>query len=90
MLPLKSRRGLVAASRCLLGANLLLPAGFFLGGIHSVAGDPGVGILLVPVGALLLLVGVFLVAQGSKCGTKAGGSRTGPSEQQRNPKTRSN
>jgi hypothetical protein len=64
-LPLGSHRSLIAASRCLLAANVLLPAGFFVGGIFSIAGDPGLGILLVPVGALLLLVGVLLTARAS-------------------------
>ena len=39
------------ASRCLITASVLLPAGFFLGGIVIYAGDPGLGILLVPAGA---------------------------------------
>jgi hypothetical protein len=50
------------ASPCLIGASLLLPGGFFLGGVFLYAGDPGLGVLLVPVGALLLLVGVLLTA----------------------------
>jgi len=45
----------------LTGATVLLPGGFFLGGAMIYAGDPGVGILLVPVGALLLLVAVGLL-----------------------------
>jgi hypothetical protein len=51
------------ASRSLLGASLLLPGGFFIGGLVFYAGDPGLGILLVPVGAVLLLTTVFLVAR---------------------------
>ena len=43
-------------------ASLLLPGGFFLGGVVIYAGDPGLGILLVPVGALLLLTAVLLTA----------------------------
>ena len=53
-------RGL--ASHSLTAASILLPAGFFLGGIYIYDGDPGLGILLVPVGALLLLVAVLLCA----------------------------
>jgi hypothetical protein len=56
-----SRRQL--ASKCLLSASVLLPAGFLLGGMTIYAGDPGLGILLVPVGALLLLLAVLLIAQ---------------------------
>jgi hypothetical protein len=47
-------------SACLIGAGLLIPIGFFLGGLVIHSGDPGLGILLVPVGALLLLLGVGL------------------------------
>ena len=53
----------VAASRCLLGALILLPLGFFLGGVFVHEGDPGLGVLLVPPGALLLFVAVFLTAR---------------------------
>jgi len=51
------------ASRCLVAASILLPAGFFFGGIAIYGGDPGLGILLVPVGALLLLSAVLVVAR---------------------------
>ena len=51
------------ASRCLLAASFLLPAGFFLGGLFIYEGDPGLGVLLVPVGALLLFIAVFSVAR---------------------------
>ncbi len=50
------------ASPCLMGASLLLPGGFFLGGIFIYGGDPGIGIWLVPLGALLLVAGVMLTA----------------------------
>jgi hypothetical protein len=53
------------ASRCLIGALVTLPAGFFLGGLFVHAGDPGLGIFLVPPGGLLLLVAVFLTARGA-------------------------
>lgn len=52
------------ASACLLSAGLLLPAGFFLGGLRAYEGDPGVGIILVPVGGILLLIAVWLTARG--------------------------
>ena len=55
--------GLRLASRCLIAASLLLPGGFLLGGVFIYGGDPGLGILFVPVGALALLIGVFLVAR---------------------------
>lgn len=48
-------------SASLLGASVLLPGGFLLGGIVVYGGDPSLGVLLTPVGAVLLLVAVFLV-----------------------------
>lgn len=48
------------ASPLLLGAGIVLPAGFFLGGMFIYSGDPGFGIVLVPIGAALLFAGVFL------------------------------
>jgi hypothetical protein len=43
-------------------ATVLLPGGFFLGGIATYDGDPGVGVLLAPVGAGLLWVAILLVS----------------------------
>lgn len=53
----------VLASRCLLGALALIPLGFFLGGVFIYGGDPGVGVILVPPGALLLFISVLLTAR---------------------------
>jgi hypothetical protein len=50
------------ASAALLGATVLMPAGFFLGGLFIYAGDPGLGIVLVPVGGILLFAAVLLTA----------------------------
>ena len=50
-------------SVALMGASLSLPGGFFLGGLIFYAGDPGLGIALVPLGACLLLVALFLIAR---------------------------
>ena len=52
-----------AASHSLIWGSLLLPFGFFLGGLVVHDGDPGLGVLLVPVGALLLLYGVGSAAR---------------------------
>ncbi len=52
------------ASTCLIAATLLIPGGFFLGGAYIHAGDPGIGIFLLPLGALLLFIGVLLTARG--------------------------
>ena len=53
----------VLASRCLRGALVLMPLGFFLGGIRTYGGDPGLGVLLVPPGGFLLFVAVLLTAR---------------------------
>lgn len=58
--------GRTVASRCLYGASVLIPAGFFFGGVFIHEGDPGLGIVLVPVGFLLLVVAVFLAARAVK------------------------
>ena len=50
------------ASPFLLGASILLPGGFFLGGIFIYDGDPGIGVFLVPLGASFLFAGVLLAA----------------------------
>jgi len=52
------------ASRLLTVATLALPGGFFLGGFFVAGGDPGLGVLLVPVGALALFGAVLLTARG--------------------------
>ena len=40
------------ASRLLFAGTVLLPLGFFLGGIGVYEGDPGLGVFLAPLGAL--------------------------------------
>ena len=54
------------ASHCLAMAVVLMPAGFFLGGVYIYDGDPGLGIMLVPVGAALLFVAVLMTAMSLK------------------------
>lgn len=51
------------ASRCLLAAAVLLPAGFFLAGFGVWAGDPGPAIVLAIPGGLLLFLGVLVTAR---------------------------
>ena len=48
------------ASCSLIAASALMPGGFFLGGVWVYAGDPGLGIVLVPVGGALLFLAVLL------------------------------
>ena len=50
-------------SWCLIGASLLLPGGFFLAGAVFYGGDRGVGVLLVPVGAVSMMIAVFFLAR---------------------------
>jgi len=57
-----TERRLKLASFLLIDALLLLPAGFFLGGIGHSEVDPSPGVLLVPLGGLLLLIAVALIA----------------------------
>jgi hypothetical protein len=45
----------------LLDATLLIPLGFFLGGLWPSEGDPWLGILLVPPGAVLLFIAVAVI-----------------------------
>lgn len=56
------------ASWLLTWSSLLLPAGFFLGGLVVHGSDPWIGVLLVPLGALLLLAGVASAARGFAAG----------------------
>jgi hypothetical protein len=50
------------ASASLLAATGLMPAGFFVGGLFIYSGDPGLGIVLVPLGGILLFLAVLLTA----------------------------
>ncbi len=63
--PRASRR---LASGALLGSTVLIPGGFFLGGATIRAGDPGLGILLVPPGGLLLLLAAVLATRAAFSG----------------------
>jgi hypothetical protein len=49
------------ASALLVAASVLLPGGFFLGGLVIHEGDPGLGVFLTPVGALLLAAAVVAI-----------------------------
>ena len=63
------------ASPCFVAASILLPGGFFLCGIFTYEqnADPGIGVFLVPVGAMLMVAAVSLTALGV---TKATSSPT--------------
>src|SRR5881394_4555496 len=51
-----------SVSFALIWAGILLPAGFFLGGIVIYDGDPGLGVWLVPIGAALLFYSIARIA----------------------------
>ncbi len=51
------------ASSALSAALLLIPGGFFAGGISVAGGDPNLGVLLVPAGFVALLVSVAVTAR---------------------------
>jgi len=53
-----------ATSACLLGGSILLPGGFFLGGLVVYGGDPGLGVYLTPLGAVLLLWAIAQTLRG--------------------------
>jgi len=46
----------------LIWSGILFPLGFFLGGVVTYGGDPGLGVWLVPVAALLLFYSVLRIA----------------------------
>ena len=52
------------ASMCLVSSTILLPGGFFAGGLGLHGSDPGIGIFLVPPGGLLLFLSILFVAVG--------------------------
>ena len=64
-------RDLRTISRLLVGASILLPLGFFLGGVQFYGGDPGLGVLVVPVAAVLLLAALFMIASGLRVNSSA-------------------
>lgn len=60
------------ASKCLTVALLLVPGGFFLGGFFllrtgtGMPNEPGVGVFLVPIGAVFLVTGIVLTARAQR------------------------
>lgn len=48
--------------RCLLSALVLMPSGFFLGGVFARGGDPGAAVALAAAGGLALLFGLSRLA----------------------------
>jgi hypothetical protein len=81
VLPDETGRWRRIASACLMSASMLLPGGFFLGGIFLYSTDPGIGIYLVPLGALALFLGVLLIA----CATSSAPEASGEASPQQSP-----
>ena len=78
--PELAAKDLRAISSSLVAASVLLPGGFFLGGIAFYGGDPGLGVLVVPVGAALLLTAVYLIARATATAKPPPSSRRRPPE----------
>jgi len=66
VLPEVSTRNLKFTSFVMTAASILIPGGFFLGGafVHENS-DPGLGVLLVPAGAVLFFLAVAMTARQS-------------------------
>ncbi len=64
VLSLENARWTRLSSATLLAGAIFIPGGFFLGGLFFWRGDPGLGILLVPLGGLMLLISVYMTARG--------------------------
>jgi hypothetical protein len=84
--PEVSARDRPLISRCLIGASVLLPGGFFLGGVAFYGGDPGIGIVLVPVGAIAMIIAAIVLARLSATSVERHGSgQPGGSRGRREP-----
>ena len=59
------------ASKLLRFGSVLLPGGFLLGGLHIYDGDPGLGIVFAPIGALAFIAALFKIAQLARAAAKS-------------------
>lgn len=66
-------------------AGVLMPVGFLLGGIQILGADPGFGIVLVPVGAVLLFLGVLAAARAVAAGDRLAKSVAGKGDETKPP-----
>ena len=55
----------LSIARLVSWGAVLMPLGFFVGGILNSEGDPSLGIALVPLGAALLIVALVRAARGT-------------------------
>ena len=49
------------AAACLTSTLIALPGGFLLGAFGGSGGDPGIGIVLVPIGLIMLIVAIAAI-----------------------------
>lgn len=59
-------RASAAVQHTLALGCLLMPLGFLLGSLNLHESDPGIGIVLVPIGALCVLYALFIVLQAAR------------------------
>ncbi len=71
VMPEGNGRWRALVSPLLIGSAILVPAGFFLGGLVVYAGDPGLWVFLVPIGVAMLFLGVLLTACDVSSGKRA-------------------
>jgi hypothetical protein len=64
-----------AASLALVVGTLLVPGGFWLGGLFVHGGDPGLGAILIPPGALFVLASLVLIVRACFAPGDAGAPR---------------
>ena len=62
------------SSACLTAALVLIPGGFFAGGVAVHGGDPSVGVALVPMGFVALVIALVTVARSVSASGGAGDS----------------
>jgi len=74
--PFRTPQAIRTASRSLIVATITLPLGFFLGGVRVYGGDPSAAILLVPFGAVALIVALVITAR--QCGPSSLASKLRP------------
>lgn len=64
------------ASRSLKFASILMPGGFFAGGVIIHDGDPGLGIIAAPLGALAAILSAVLTWRAFRDSSPASGERS--------------
>lgn len=76
-LPDQPARQRMRGSRALRVASILMPGGFVAGGWVVHGGDPGLGVLLVPLGGVALIVALATTAWATRGGVHGEGGGAG-------------